>query len=65
MRYDQWKTTDPREREHEERPDPDESRCDNCGKPECFGVLCAECEELCCSECGYIGCGCDLPEAQP
>lgn len=35
-----------------------DSKCDNCGKPEAFNVLCPECEELCCNECGRVECCC-------
>jgi hypothetical protein len=35
-----------------------DGRCDHCGKPEAFNVLCPECEELACSECGRVECCC-------
>lgn len=37
---------------------PDISRCDHCGAPEPFGVLCAECEQLVCTDCGRVECCC-------
>lgn len=34
------------------------ARCDHCGKPERFNVLCAACEEATCETCGRVQCAC-------
>ena len=45
-------------------PELDETRCDHCGRPERFNVLCAACEQLACSDCGRVKCCCCI-EVQP
>lgn len=35
-------------------------KCDHCGKPERFNVLCADCEQLVCTDCGRVVCCCDV-----
>ena len=34
------------------------NRCDHCGKPERFCVLCPDCEALACELCGRVECCC-------
>lgn len=39
--------------------DDEQWKCDHCGKPERFNVLCADCEQLVCTDCGRVVCCCD------
>jgi hypothetical protein len=43
------------------QPDTFPWRCDHCGKPEPFNVLCSACEELACTDCGRVECCCAAP----
>lgn len=35
------------------------ARCDHCGRPERFNVLCPDCEQLVCETCGRVDCCCE------